>query len=276
MAEIYRAVNPTLPSDPAAGHYVELMAAAGARPLIDDTRKVLLEIVRAAQLRRSMGERQGEAGGKAAAPITDDQLLELYVRQAALAAKQVRPENSPRALLLALGVAFDDVGLLRNLPVAGAVIPHIEGEQERARRMAAIGRPTMRGRADWAKHFFVSAHLVALTGSETARSAGLLKEMVDAHGGSGFSFADMAANRAGIVFAHALLSNQLTLNDIAQRFSVEAFLPPIDDLREQLGAKEFYKDYGGLTDERLAAELSRIEARVTALPIYQSRPTPTP
>jgi hypothetical protein len=273
MGEIYRAVNPTLPNDPAAGHYVELMAAAGARPLIDDTRTVLLAVVRAAQLRQSMSERQGAAGGKAAS-ITNDQMLELYVRQAALAAKQVRPENAQRALLLALGVAFDDVGLLRKLPIAGAVIPHIEGEQERAQRMAAIGQPTMRGRADWAKHFFVSAHLVALAGSETARSAGLVKEMVDAHGGSGFSFADMAANRAGIVFAHALLSNRLTLDDIVQRFSVEAFLPPIDDLREQLGAQEFYKDYGGLTDERLAAELSRIEARITALPIYQSRPAP--
>jgi hypothetical protein len=250
------------------------MAAAGVRPLIGDTRKVLLEIVRAAQLRRSMEERQGAPGETSATPITDDQLLELYVRQAAIAAKQIRPENSQRALLLALGVAFDDVGLLRKLPVAGAVIPRIEGEQERTRRIAAIGQPTMRGRADWAKHFFVSAHLVALAGSETARSAGLVKEMVDAHGGSGFSFADMAANRAGIVFAHALLSKRLTLDDIIQRFSVDAFLPPIDDLREQLGAKEFYKDYGGLTDERLASELSRIEARVTALPIYQSRPAP--
>jgi hypothetical protein len=275
MGEIYRAVNPTLPNDPAAGHYVELMAAAGVRPLIEDTRKVLLEVVRAAQLRQTMSQRQPAAQGKAAAPITDDQLLEQYVRQAALAAKQVRPENSQRALLLALGVAFDDVGLLRKVPVAGAVIPHIEGEQERTRRIAAIGQPTMRGRADWAKHFFVSAHLVALAGSETARSAGLVKEMVDAHGGSGFSFADMAANRAGIVFAHALLSNRLTLDDIVQRFSVEAFLPPIDDLREQLGAKEFYKDYGGLADERLAAELSRIEARITALPIYQLRPAPS-
>ena len=30
------------------------------------------------------------------------------------------------------------------------------------------------------------------------RSAHIAKEMLDAHGGSGFSFADMAANRAGV------------------------------------------------------------------------------
>jgi hypothetical protein len=169
-----------------------------------------------------------------------------------------------------LGVAMDEAGTLRKLPVASGVAPHIEGEHQRAQRVAAIGDPTMRGREDLAKHFFISAHLVALSGSQTARSAGLIKELVDAHGTSGFSFADMAANRAGIVFANAVLTGRVTLDDLAQRFTVDAFLPPVEDLQEQLGAKEFTEAFGGIGDARLTAELNRIEGRIQGLPVYQA------
>jgi hypothetical protein len=100
----------------------------------------------------------------------------------------------------------------------------------------------------------------------------LIKELVDARGGSGFSFADMAANRAGIVFANAVFTGRLTLDDIAQRFTVDAFLPPVDDLREQLGSTELSEAFGGVSDARLNGELNRIEARIQALPVYQAAP----
>jgi len=274
MREIYTAIEPTLPNDPAAKQYVDLMRAAGTRPLVEDARKILQQIVRVAKAQKKIEERAAAASpGDPPPPLTGDKLLELYVRQAALAAKEVRRENASRALVLALGAAFDDIGALRKLPIASGVNRHLESEAERTDRLAALGQPTMGGRADLAKHFFVSAHLVALGGSETARSAGLIKELFDAHGGSGFSFADMAANRAGIVFAHAVLGGRLTLDDLAQQFAVDAFLPPVDDLREQLGAKEFVDAYGGPGDGRLTAELSRIESRIMALPVYQSAPS---
>jgi hypothetical protein len=130
----------------------------------------------------------------------------------------------------------------------------------------------MQERADLAKHFFVSAHLVALAGSDVARSAGLIKEFNDARGESGFSFADMAANRAGIVFANAVLTGRLTLDDVAQRFTVDAFLPAVDDLQEQLGVSQLSEAFGGIGDARLNAELSRIEARIQRLPVYQAAP----
>jgi hypothetical protein len=229
----------------------------------------LQQIARVAKVQQKLNQQAGAPEGNGA-PVEGDKLLELYVRQAALAAKQVRRESAPQALVLALGVAFDDAGLLRELPIASGVVPHIENEGQRMERIAAIGKPTMRGRADLAKHFFVSAHLVALGGAGPARSAGLIKEMLDSHGGSGFSFADMAANRAGIVFANAVLTGRLSLDDVAQRFTVDAFLPPVDDLQEQLGAKEFSEGFGGVGDARLTAELDRIEARIMALPVYQN------
>jgi hypothetical protein len=100
----------------------------------------------------------------------------------------------------------------------------------------------------------------------------LIKELVDAQGASGFSFADMAANRAGIVFANAVISGRLSLDDVAQRFTIDAFLPPVEDLQEQLGAEEFAEAFGGMGDARLAGELNRIEARIQALPVYQLAP----
>jgi hypothetical protein len=213
MAEIYAALNPSLPDDPATSHYLRLIAAAGARPVIDDTRHILGQIVRVAKVHRLLRERAAEEG--AATPDVDvpkgDQLLEFYVRQAALAAKQVRRDTAPQALLLALGIALDDEGALRKLPVAGSIAAHLEGETP--------------------------------------------------HGGSGFSFRDMAANRAGIVFAHALLSGRLSIDDVAKRFTVDAFLPPVDDLRDDMGAAELYRDFGGVGDERLTSELSRIPPR---------------
>jgi hypothetical protein len=269
MREIYGTIEPTLPDDPAAGQYQRLVGAAGAKPLVEDARTVLQQIVRVAKVQKKINESSD-------APISGDALLDLYVRQAALAAQQVRRENGPRAFILALGVALDDSGALLKLPIASGVIPHIEGEQDRMQRMEAIGAPTMHGRADLAKHFFVSGHLVALSGSDMARSAGLLKELVDAHGGSGFSFADMAANRAGIVFANAVLTGRLTLKDVSQRFSVAAYLPPVKDLQEQLSAKEFAENFGGIRDARLAAELTRIESRIQALPVYQTAGNPAP
>jgi hypothetical protein len=172
-------------------------------------------------------------------------------------------------MVLALGVAMDDGGALRKLPIAGVVAAHIEGEQERADRVAALGQPTMRGRPDLARHFFVSSFLVAVSGSEPARAVGLLKEVADAHGGSGFSFADMAANRAGIVFGGAVLTGRLPLDEVARGFAAEAYLPPIEDLEEELGGAELAEKFGGVGDERLTGELRRIENRIMALPAYQ-------
>lgn len=273
MQEIYSAINPSLPDDPAASQYVKIMGVAGARPLIEDTTKVLQQIVRVAELKKRL-----VAQDKNKPLPTGDELLQLYVRQAALAAKQVRRENASRAFILALGIALDETDSLRKLPLAGGAIDAIEPEQRRVERHAAFAdmpATSMHGRADLAKHFLVSAHLVALLGSEPARGAGVVKEMLDSNGGSGFSFADMAANRAGIAFAVAVLKDRLTLDDIASSFTVESFMPPIEGLREGLQAKEFTEAFGGVGDQRLQTELSRIEASISSLPIYQQPTTET-
>mgnify|MGYP000981138187 CR=1 FL=1 len=50
---------------------------------------------------------------------SDDELLQFYVRQAAIVSRNVRRDHAPRAFLLALGVAFDSGALLAKAMIEG-------------------------------------------------------------------------------------------------------------------------------------------------------------
>ena len=118
---------------------------------------------------------------------------------------------APRAFLLALGVGLDDSQSLATIPEAAEVGRGFEAASERAIRLALLGEPTMRERRDLAQHFFVSAYLDGgawggsgprgRPGQGTGRCAGR----------SGFSFADIAADRAGVRFASGVLNKQIPL-----------------------------------------------------------------
>jgi hypothetical protein len=264
MREIYAALEPTMPEDPASKHYLQLVDAAEAQPLVKDARRVLEQFVRIAQI-----EQRRLAQTPALGADHGDRLLEFYVRQSALAAKQVRRENGAKAFTLAIGYALDDEGMLASLPVSAILAQKLENDQERSTRVSALGTPTMRGRNDLAKHFFVSVHLTALMGSEAARTAGLVKELRDAQVGSGFSFRDLAADRAGVLFATNVLTGRISLDDVA-KFTVADYLPPLDDLREDMDLESFTKSFGGTSDPRFLAEVSLIDGRIMALPGYSA------
>jgi hypothetical protein len=177
-------------------------------------------------------------------------------------------------MLLALGIALDDRAVLTRLPTASEVVPRIEGEQQRVARREAIGQPAMHGQPDLAQHFFLTANLVAMTGSRTARSPETLKQIADAREASTLGFDNIAANRAGIVFAHAVLSRGLSLDEIAQQFTVAAFLPPPAGLRQGANVAELEKDFAHQNPQLFQAELTRLEARIMALPVYQNLRVP--
>ena len=74
----------------------------------------------------------------------------------------------------------------------------------------------LRGRPDSARHFWVSAAVTALVGDVVSDAAGLLKEELDAgEGGSGFSFGDLMADRAGTEFARAATATSNPLAPVA-------------------------------------------------------------
>lgn len=128
------------------------------------------------------------------------------------------------------------------------------------------------GRLDLRKHFALSAAFAAAGTSAAAWGLGEVKELVDAgrEGGSGFSFDDVALDRAGIRFAERLRRASLQeLPVLATRIGVEADIAPsIEGLPSFMPDAEFTARFGGVEDPRYLAQLAEIDARIDALPFH--------
>ncbi len=260
MLEIYRVLQQALPNDPAAIVYQRLIGA-NTPQLAGEVREILNQLTQFARLEHARAT-------KAEVTIAGDNLTASYVREAAAIAADLQSPTAAKSMLLALGIFFDDGGTLRAFPGTSSLVSQTETDEQRRTRIGVRGLPTMHDRQDLAKHFFVSAHLAAALGGSTARGIGLMKETLDAHGGSGFSFADMAANRAGIVFSEKLLAGEITLEALANSFAVGNFIPEIGELAEGLQGGDL-QSHLQKAETNLSAELDQIERRILDLPIYQ-------
>ena len=286
LKQIYGVLKLAMPDDPAAQQYLrilEMVTVANNRkaanigeqqveielqpeaPLVRHTREILTQLLITSQQRQNDEEKSGPA----AETVSDDDLTNLYVRKAALAASRMRSTNAQRAMLLALGIFMDDTDTLRSFPGTASFINRVENEEQRSERLGVLGNPTVHERRDLAKHFFVSAHLVVVGGEAVSAGAGLAKEILDSQGGTGFSFVDMAANRAGIVFAEHVLEKKLSLADLARTFHVDDYLPTFRGLKEGLTSDELNSNYGGDDQSTITEELEAIKQRVLSLPIYE-------
>ena len=232
---------------------------ASSEALADNARTVLAAIVKAATENQRLPERGRRTG---------DDLTVYYVLAGATAARRLPKEQAAPAFLLALGIALDDSSLLRTNLVTRTLWRRVESDDAHKQRLRVLGSPTLHGRHDLAQHFSVSAALTAAMGEQAAESAGLLKEMLDARGGSGFSFADLSADLAGIAFARRLLETPDRLADIEKSFTVADYALPPRGLPEGLTAEEFAKQYGSLKDDRFLRELAQLRKRIGALPGY--------
>jgi len=135
-------------------------------------------------------------------------------------------------------------------------------------------RITLAGRQDFARHFLISAGLAVSAGTELADSVGLLKEVEDSSaGGSGFSFRDLAADRAGVRFAELAVAGQAQATGLQQMLASplreEIFLPDFNDLPERLSEQEFQQAYGSLSSPAFTAVLAEIEARLARVPLFR-------
>jgi hypothetical protein len=109
-------------------------------------------------------------------------------------------------------------------------------------------------RADLAQHWTFSAALAAVFGTRTARSLGEWKELDDSlPAGSGFSFVDIAADRAGLQTAlHALdaASAEKTMGRL-NRATEETLLPMVLlKAPEGLSEEDFRDRFGGGLDQQ--------------------------
>ena len=129
----------------------------------------------------------------------------------------------------------------------------------------------MRGRGDLAQHFGISAAIAAAGGGVLADSIGVFKELDDSRGGSGFSFPDLLADRAGVRLSTAALgaeARRIQRAMASDALSETDFMPPIDALPEGLMEMEFKQRYRDLDDARYGFVKNDIEQRLALLPIY--------
>jgi hypothetical protein len=130
---------------------------------------------------------------------------------------------------------------------------------------------TLRQRQDLALHFLVSAVVAAEAGTPLADAVGLWKELADARdGGSGFSFDDLAADRAGTRLGELAVHDAARLQArIAAGVDDGGLMPPITGLAAQLSQKQFAARYGSVGSAAYNRVLADIDARVQALPVLQ-------
>ena len=241
-------------------------AEPATTPMIAAVRKVLRGIVSAARDNHKLSTNDPSAAK------SGDMLTELYVRSAATAAEKLPDEIAARAFIVGLGVGLDESSFLRKLPKTKELVTMIEPAGQRSVRIAFLGKPTMSQRNDLLQHFLVSAFLTAIQDRETAEAAGLAKELVDSRGsGTGFSFADLAADKAGAKFGDEIGKGHITLAELADNFTVASFLPQVDDLPEGIRFKDLIAQFGSNTDDaRFQAQLQTITKRLDSLPGYSN------
>ena len=142
-----------------------------------------------------------------------------------------------------------------------------------------LGKPaettglSLAGREDMAQHFAVSAFIAATGGEGLSDLAGLYKELRDTRHGSGFSFTDLAADRAGSRFGEAGTHSEESARRLQQRMAgsrePSAYFPAYADLPEFMNEAEFHRRFGGVGEPPYRRQVDAIEARIAALPLYR-------
>ena len=130
---------------------------------------------------------------------------------------------------------------------------------------------TLLGRQDTPLHFLISAALSAEGGAALSNAVGLYKELSDSKGGSGFSFNDLAADRAGTRLGRLAVRDPMAFQArLAAGVQEDDLMPMVADLPEALTQLEFLRRYGGVGGLAYQQMLQDIEARLDRLALLAS------
>jgi len=174
------------------------------------------------------------------------------------------PSEENKAALLALAIFL---GSANFDSVIGAI-----DKREFQRCPPVDNHIVLASREDLRLHFIFSAALKIISDSELSFAIGEFKELLDSQqGGSGFSFVDLAADRAGIRFAEWALDNASAsrVQKMASELTEESvFFPSIDALPEGIPQRVF-EERGGIESDYYQQYLATINARINGLTLYQ-------
>jgi hypothetical protein len=170
------------------------------------------------------------------------------------------PVAENRAAVLALAIVLGHSRI-------ETFVGDVSDDEVKSKAGRYTGNVSLRGRRDWTQHFFVSAGLTVAFNASMGDSVGVLKEKIDAgKGGSGFSFADLLADRAGVRFAVAATRDRKAAERMQELliapFSIDDVFPRARDLPEGVPDSKFQQRYGGVNGKGYKELLAEIERRL--------------
>lgn len=128
------------------------------------------------------------------------------------------------------------------------------------------------GRIDLPQHLVISAALALEGGGPLADAIGLYKEVADSRHGSGFSFADLAADRAGTRLGLALQRDPRGVQArLAAGLRDADLVPDVSDMPEYMPEAEFRRRFGGVGGPMYEKALQEIDRRLDGLPLLAAR-----
>ena len=139
-------------------------------------------------------------------------------------------------------------------------------------------RVTLARRPDLQQHFVYSATLHVLGNQRLSSAVGEAKELLDSlNGGSGFSFVDLLADRAGIRFARLAGASAQSARAVQQFFALQdrteqELFPNKSRLPEGLPQAMFEQQYQSIDSAVYQQMVAEIDRRLNALPLYQIKP----
>ena len=229
--------------------------------LADRLRTAMLpsdEQVRLRAFQERLAEAAGQSGGGALA------LGELLIPLFKLAAQRAAtgdPIAENRAAIVVLAFYVNGRGI-------GAIVPAARDWPRPPLRKIVLA-----GRDDLPQHFALSAAIAATAGGPLADAIGLYKEVDDSRAGSGFSFTDIAADRAGTRFGETAVSDRESASKLQRVISAGAresdLMPPVSGLPESMSETVFKRRFGGVGTSAYARVMDDIERRIAALPLYR-------
>lgn len=129
-------------------------------------------------------------------------------------------------------------------------------------------------RIDIPQHFIASALLATVDSTLLGEQIGVDKELGDAQKGSGFSFIDLMADRAGTKFGRIATESGQRARQLQQIMSsakdYSIIIPEIQDLPEHLDEQAFKLKYQDIDSPAYQQIVDEIDKRIVALPAYRS------
>jgi hypothetical protein len=169
-----------------------------------------------------------------------------------------------RALILALAMYFGDSrfqALLSNVKTSDVSDGGFD-----------VAKVKLERRHDWVQHFTTTAAIQVAAGSSVSSLIGEAKEVTDTDGPSGFSFTDLAADRAGVRFAEVATASDASARALQSALAAGAketdFFPRVGDLPEGLSEEDFKTRYGDVDSPAYEAVVKKIDARIANITLY--------